>query len=249
METKSIRLDNLHVNDLKIYQDTNGFCFGTDAVLLSWFCRRKIFNQPIDLCSGNGIIPLLFSVGNYEKIIGVEIQKDQVDLANKSIKLNNLSDRIKIINEDIRNINQKNMLNSGELKKGYFDLVSVNPPYSPQNTGAVSAGGKGIARTEQECSLEDVIMAADYLLKTSGRFCMVNKPSRLTDIMFLMRKYKIEPKVMLTVISQKGKDPSMVLIEGKKNSRAGIILEEPIYIYDDKGHYTPLLQKIYGRKD
>ncbi|MDF2685385.1 MAG: trmNF [Clostridia bacterium] len=241
---ETIRLDDLHLNNLKIYQNTEGFCFGTDAVLLSWFASKKKFNNAVDLCTGNGVVPLLLSVNScFKTAIGVEIQEAQVSLANESVALNNLQDKIKIINGDVKDI--KNLLPSCNV-----DLVTVNPPYSPSGSGFIAQGAKSLARAEIFCTLKDVISAAAYLLKSGGRFCIVHKPERMVDIFYTMRESGIEPKTLLLVIPRKGKEPVLILTEGKKDGKPGVVVEKPLFIYEeDQGNiYTKELKEIYKQQ-
>lgn len=224
----SKRLDDLKVHGLMIYQDSDLFCFGTDAVLLADFCRRKKYNNAVDLCCGNGIIPLLLSYGCDGIIYGVEISESSVNLAKESVLYNGLYGKIDIINVDIRSINEKNTV----LPLSSFDLVSVNPPYSAENSGKVAEGQRGVARTESFGLLENIIKAASRLLKSGGRFCMVNRPERLADIFYFMRKHKIEPKILQTVETAPDRKPSLVLIEGKKDAKCGLVIECSVELYD-----------------
>jgi tRNA1Val (adenine37-N6)-methyltransferase len=240
----NVRLDDLNLNNLKIYQNTEGFCFGTDAVLLSWFASKKKFYNAVDLCTGNGVVPLLLSVNPcFRTAAGVEILKEQTDLANESVVLNNLQNKIKIINGDVKDI--KNLLPSANA-----DLVTVNPPYSASGSGLVAKGVKSLARTEISCTLQDVVSAASYLLKNGGRFCIIHKPERMTDIFCTMRQYGIEPKTLLLVIPRKGKEPVLILVEGKKDGKPGITVEKPLFIYEENqgSIYTGELKEIYKQQ-
>ena len=54
------RIDDLEFKNLKIIQDTNGFCFGIDSVLLSDYAKNiKKGSKVIDLGTGTGIISIL----------------------------------------------------------------------------------------------------------------------------------------------------------------------------------------------
>lgn len=224
----SVRLDDLKIRGLMIYQDSDLFRFGTDAVLLADFCRRKKYKNAVDLCCGTGVIPLLLADGCNGKIYGVEISQEASFLAEKSVAYNNLEEKIQIVNADLKTVNEKDP----PLPLAFFDLVSVNPPYSPENSGKIASGHRGLARTEGGCSLEDVISAASRLLKYGGRFCMVNRPERLADIFCLMRKYGIEPKVLKPVETAENRKPELILAEGKKGAAPGLIFEAPAKIYD-----------------
>ena len=224
------RLDDLVVHGLKIYQDNALFRFGTDAVLLADFIRERRYNNAVDLCSGNGVIPLLLSHGCKGKIVGVEISEKAFLLAEKSAEYNGLSEKITFINADVRKINTK----ESPLCASAFDLVSVNPPYYAENSGFVADGERGNARTEEEGLLEEIIKAAGRLLKSGGRFCMINRAERLCDVMFLMRKYKVEPKIMKLAETSESRPSSLFLIEGRKDAKPGLLFEKPYLLYKNR---------------
>ena len=223
------RLDDLMLGGLKIYQESDLFSFGTDAVLLADFCRRKKYKKAVDLCTGNGVIPLLLSRENVSEIFGVEISEISSSLAKESVEYNRLSDRIKIINADLREIIKSEDI----LPWGAFDLVSVNPPYFRDGSGKEADGLKKIARSEKECTLEDVILSSEKLLKSGGRFCIINRSERLSEIFYLMKKHRIEPKVLTPVETAKDRRPTLVLVEGKKDGKEGLLYEKPINLFEN----------------
>lgn len=237
------RIDDLEFNNLKIIQNKNGFCFGIDAVLLSDFAKNiKEGSNVIDLGTGTGIISILLSKKtNLNKIIGVEVQKEVYDMASRSVKLNDLENKIEIINE--------NILNLGSIfKKNSFDAIVTNPPYKKQNTGIVNEKeNKLISRHEILANLEDFIKVSSELLKDKGDFFMVHRPDRLVDICSLMRNYKIEPKEIRLVFSNKNNPPKMVLIKGVKNAKEYLKFRENLYIYKDNNVYTDEILRIYGK--
>jgi tRNA1(Val) A37 N6-methylase TrmN6 len=241
-----VTLEDLHIGDLKIYQNAEGFRFGTDSVLLAWFARRKKFSFAADLCSGNGIIPLLLSVAPHNKIVGAEILEEQSLLFDRSIKLNDLQDHIFSVNADIREISPKCPDKFEHLIPSGFDLVTVNPPYFDPSRGITAEGMKKGARSETDCTLADAVVAAKHLLKHGGRLCMVHKPERLADIFETFRLNNIEPKELLPVISVVGKKPEIILIEGRKGGGKELTMHPPLYITDKDGLYTPEICSIYG---
>lgn len=200
----------------RIIQREDGFKFGTDAVLLSDFANIKPSDVVMDLCTGTGIIPLLIHQKKKPKhICALEIQEEVFTLAQKSIELNNLTDDIKIIKGDLKDIKTICEANS-------FTVVTCNPPYMINDTGKKNINDfKTISRHEVMCTLEDVIVCASYLLGSGGRFFMVHRPERLCDIFYYMRKHRLEPK-RLELIGEKD-NPSLVLIEGQKDRKPGLI--------------------------
>lgn len=239
---KDESIDDLQLNGLQLIQKEQGFRFGVDAVLLSHFANVKKKHRVIDLCTGTGIVSFLV-YGKYkpQEVIGLEIQDDMVEMANRSSKLNDTSDIVKFVQGDLKN---KALLDS----LGRFDVVTVNPPYKLNNAGILNPNDKlAIARHEIMCNLEDVIVSARRLLKDNGRMFIVHRPERLADIFGLMRKYKIEPKRVRLVQPNTKKAPNIVLVEGQRDGGAFLKWEETLYVYDDNGNYSEEINRIYGR--
>lgn len=240
---KNERIDDLEFNNLKIIQNKQGFCFGIDSILLSNFAKNiKNNSRIIDLGTGTGIINILLSAKtNASELIGVEIQKDVADMAKRSVELNNLNHKIKILNTNILEV--KNI-----YKKNSFDVVVSNPPYKKINTGLINKNDKKmISRHEITASLNDFIHIASYLLKDYGEFYMVHRPERLVDIFSIMREEKIEPKKIQFVYPNKNKKANLILIKGVKKGNAFLEYDNNLYIYDANGNYTDEILKIYNK--
>lgn len=227
------RIDDLAINNLKIIQNTDWFCYGTDAVLLANFAHIIPGEVAVDLCSGNGIIPILLSAkSKAEKIIGVEIQSECVSLAKRSIELNNLTDKVEFVCADIKNI-------SGHFSAESVASVTCNPPYMSGEWGFVSPTDiKAVARHEILMNLDDLMKASSYILKFGGYFNMVHRAERLCDIFCAMRKHNIEPKRVMFVHSKMDKAPKLVLIEGMKGAKPSMKIMDPLCIYDDNGDFS-----------
>lgn len=237
------RIDDLEFKNLKIIQNKEGFCFGMDSILLSDFAKEMRHHAKVlDLGTGTGIISILLcGKTDLKKVIGVEIQKEVAEMASRSIQLNDLQDKFEIINENILNLNNI-------YKKQSFDVIVTNPPYKKKNTGIINEKEKKIiSRHEITANLEDFIKIAKDLLKDNGEFYMVHRPERLVDILNLMRKYKIEPKILRFVYSDKNKEPKLILIKGVKNGKPFLKVEKNLYIYDENGKYTEEILKIYHK--
>jgi tRNA1Val (adenine37-N6)-methyltransferase len=235
------RLDDLQRNDLRIIQDPDRFCFGMDAVLLSGFAAAPEGGRVLDLGTGTGIIPILMSAKTpASELVGLEIQADSADMAKRSVRLNDLDSKIKIVQGDIKEAGQI-------FDAASFDVVTSNPPYMIGGHGLQNPDSpKAIARHEVLCDLEDVIKAAARCLKSGGKFYMVHRPFRLAEIMVVMHEYRLEPKRMQLVYPYADKEPTMVLIEGARGGRPRLTVEKPLIIYEAPGKYTPEIYDIYG---
>ena len=234
------RIDDLMRDGLKLIQNTDIFCFGMDAVLLSTYAKAGKYDRVLDLGTGNGIIPVLMQSKNPgSTYTALEIQENSADLAIRNVELNNLSDRISVVKGDIKEASRL----FGEAS---FNVVTSNPPYMNENHGIVNPdSAKAIARHEILCSLEDVVREAGKCLKSKGKMYMVHTPNRLVDIFDTMRRHHLEPKRMRLVYPYVNKAANMVLIEAVKGGNSQLIVEEPLIVYKEDGTYTDALLKMY----
>ncbi len=233
------RIDDLQYKGLKIIQNTEGFCFGVDSVLLTEFARDMKKNKTIvDLGTGTGIIGILLSKKvEASKIMGVEIQKDVANMAKKSVELNNLQNIMQILNEDVKKLS---------LEKNSFDYVVTNPPYKKKGTGIINREDKQIiSRHETTVNLEEWIKVASQLLKDNGAIYMVHRPERLNEIIENLRKYRLEPKRIRFVYPKINKNSNLVLIKAVKYANSFLKVEKPLIIYNEDGTYTDEILKIY----
>ena len=231
------RIDNLQYNNLKIIQNTKGFCFGIDSILISDFAKEIRKNSiGVDLGTGTGVISILLTAKtNLYKIYGVEIQADVAEMAKRSIELNHMQNKVEIIN-----------INLNEIEEGEGNKKLQRE----SETGKVNKSQyKYISRHELTANLEDFIRTSKYLLKDRGSLYMVHRPERLADIIILMRKYKIEPKRVRFVHSKINKEPTLILIKGVKNANPFLKIEKPLIIYNENGKYTDEIYEIYNMKN
>ncbi len=238
MASRKERTEALAKN-LNIYV-SEAHIFTSDAIVLASFCAPRHKDKCCDLGTGNGIIPLLWQRDFKPKeIVGVELSETAVELFTKTLTENNLTDKIKLVHNDLRSL-------KGVLPNEYYDIVSINPPYKKLGTGIVNEGEDyKNARHEFTCTLEDASEAAALLLKFGGRFCICQRPERLPDIFAAMRKFKIEPKSMREVIQRIGKEPSLVLVEGKKGSAPGFRIQKPLILENSDGEYTEEAEELF----
>lgn len=163
-------------------------------------------------------------------------------MAKRSIILNKLENKFKIINSNVKEIDQI-------LECNYFDVVVTNPPYKKIQTGKVNENEKKlISRHEVKADLDDFINSSNKMLKSKGEFYMVHRPDRLVDIIEILRKYKLEPKELKLVYPNRNKGPNMILIKAVKNAKPFLKVLEPLYVYNVDGSYTDEILKIYNKK-
>ena len=243
---KNERIDDLGINDLKIIQNKEYFCFGTDSVLLANFVKSENSNNVIlDLCSGSGVIPIILSAKKkYKKIFGVELQSEMFD---RNIKINNLEDSIISINENVKNIKDIRKKITSIMEKDKIDIITCNPPYKEIGTGLTTNHDvKTIAKCEVMCNLEDIFITSSKLLGKGGKLYLVHKPERLSDLIYFGRKYNLEAKEIRFVYPKINKKPSIVLISYRKDGGNETKVLEPLIEYNDDMSYTDEIYRIYG---
>ncbi|SCT34374.1 tRNA1(Val) (adenine(37)-N6)-methyltransferase [Staphylococcus caeli] len=233
------RLDYLIKENLRIIQNDEVFSFSTDALLLGHLTKIKKQDVIMDLCSGNGVIPLLLSHKGNNTIDAIEIQEQLVDMAKRSITYNQLDDRICMYHMDLKEAHK-------QFKPSQYSVVTCNPPYFKVNQlHQHQKNAHKIARHEIMCTLEDCCMAARHLLKQGGRFMVVHRAERLMDVLSSMRTYQIEPKKLYFVYSKQNKVAQTIVVEGRKGGNQGLDIQPPFYIYNQDGAYTEEMREVY----
>lgn len=239
----SERIDDLQRKGYKIIQNPEKFCFGMDAVLLSSFAIVREGENVLDMGTGTGIIPILLEAKTEGKhFTGLEIQSESAKMAGRSVALNNLCEKIDIVEGDIKEA-------TSIFGKNIFNVVTVNPPYMNDLHGIKNPDmPKAIARHEVLCTLDDVVREASGVLKQNGRLYMVHRPHRLVEIIQAMKNYKLEPKRIRFVHPYEDKEANMVLIEALKGGKSMVKIEKPLIVYKDVNVYTEELLEMYGNE-
>ena len=237
------RMDDLQINGYEIIQHPGKFCFGMDAVLLSNFARVKKGESVLDLGTGTGIIPILLTAKTEgDRFVGLEIQAESADMAQRSVIHNHLESKVDIVIGDIKEA-------ASIFGSASFDVITTNPPYMIGQHGIANpSDAKAIARHEVLCTLEDILRESARILKPKGRFYMVHRPFRLAEIMSKMIEVGIEPKRMRMVHPFIDKEPNMVLIEGVRGGNSRMTIEKPLVVYKEVGIYSDELLGEYGLK-
>ncbi|QAY68535.1 tRNA1(Val) (adenine(37)-N6)-methyltransferase [Paenibacillus protaetiae] len=220
------RIDDLMTDTgLHIIQSREVFSFSLDAVLLARFATIPKKGKLLDLCTGNGVIPLLLTTRTEATIDGVEIQPRLADMARRSVQMNGLEHRVTIIEEDLRQFSKR--------INGQYDAVTVNPPYMAADSGDHNDNEHySIARHEVHCTLEDVIEACSRAVRTGGKVSMVHRPSRFIDIVETMRKWRLEPKRIQFIHPKKDKEANMVLIEAIRDGKPELKVLPSVVVYE-----------------
>jgi len=230
------------IRDIKVYQNKQGYRFSIDALLLSSFVNMRHAENIADLGTGSGIIGLLLA-RKYPgaKVLLVELQKSLYALAERNIVLNNMEERVEVLLADIKDMKETAQPRS-------YDLVVSNPPFRKPATGCLSLGEeKAVARHELKLELADLAEAASHLLKARGRFCMIFHPERLFEVIDKLRINRLEPKRIRFVHNDINAVSKILLIEAVKDGRAGIKVEPPLFMYNEKGEYTAEVSEMYGK--
>lgn len=232
------RLD--YVNDsLSLIQRTDAVTFGTDALLLAAYADRR-GGRGLELGAGTGIISLLLlSRGKIDSAVAIEAQADFAELTRRNAELNGLADRLLSVNSDLR------FYKSADT----YDIVYTNPPYMKADSGkSCAADSKSIGRHELLGDIHDFCEAGKRLVRFGGSFLAVYRPERLAELLSAMRECSIEPKRLTLVHADSASSPSIVLVEGRRGGKPGMLVTRPLFIYTDGSHteYSPDMHYING---
>lgn len=233
------------INDLldfnkKIIQDTDYFNFSLDSVLLVNFCDIRKNYKIIDICSGNCPIPLMLESKVNNKIYACEIQKEIYELGLESIKINNLEDKIELLNMDAKELTKK-------FETDTFDLITCNPPYFKLNDKSIKNDNniKSNARHELLINLEDIFKISRKLLKNNGKLVMVHRTERLDEIIELSKKYNLNIKRIQFIYPKENEESNMIIIEAHKNGKEGLKVLPPIIVHDSNGNYKKEIEEMF----
>lgn len=232
----------LGYENIKIIQNEEMFRFSLDSVLLANFIEARHAKKIVDLGTGNAPIPLFLTLKTKAQIIGVEIQEDVYHLANESVKLNNFTEQITILLDDLKGIYQK-------IGANVFDIVCCNPPYFKYESESLTNKNDflTIARHEVLVTLIDVVSESTKLLVDGGKFYMVHRVSRLPEIVKVLEEHKFGIRRMQFIYSKvTNKKAMMFLVEARKNKKSDLQVLEPIYVYDENNQYTPQVLEIFN---
>lgn len=217
------------INNLTVIQRNDYQNYTLDSRLLSDFCKiNRHVKKILDIGTGNGILPLLLSEKSKADITGIEILKVSADLAKKNIKINELNNRIKIIEGDVKD--WRSFFRTDE-----FDQIITNPPFFKYNGNLKQMNDLeqlSAARHEYHIKLEEIIKISSKLLKNRAYFTMVHRSERLAEILELLVKYRLEPKRIKFCYTKKDTPAKILLIEAVKGSDKGLIVESPIVFKD-----------------
>ncbi len=237
----SMTTDTFFNGRVRVNQDRSGYRFSIDAVLLAYYARPRPDDKIIDLGTGCGIIPVILAHRHPGiTLYGIEVQKTLAEIASLNAKENRMSDRITIIEKDLK-------LLESQMVSGPVDLVVSNPPYRRVRSGRINFDPqRAIARHEITATLLDVVQAAHRVLRNSGRLVMIFPAERIIDLIFQMRSSSIEPKHLQMVYSEITMGATLVLIEGRKGGRPGMKVDPPLTIYHQDGSYTDAVLKMFA---
>lgn len=221
-------LDSLSIGGLRFLQSESGYRYSLDPILLARFVEVKKRARVVDLGTGCGILPLLLArLSDAVECVGIELQPELAGRAARNVELNSLSERVHVWQGDIRAIRDT-------FPASHFDLVVSNPPYRQLDSGKIAPNDeRAAARHELAGGLADFVTAAGWLLKNGGSFAVIYLVERLPELMAEMVARKIEPKRLRMVHPRQGEAARMVLLEGRKGGRPGLLVEKPLYIYEN----------------
>lgn len=235
------RLDDLQCDGLKILQYTNGYCFTSDAVLLANTVKCNNGDTIVDFGCGNGVISLLLTAKTpCKNIIGIELQKQVAQLAKQNVELNNLQERVEIINDDIANAPQI-------LGKESVQVVVCNPPYFANSSGEKRENPQvALSRHESACTLEEIIKSASKILKFGGQFYMIHKTTRMAEVITYCSQNQLIPKTLTLIYPKITKKADTFVLTCKKCGKHSLAVEK-LVVYEENGEMTQEAKAMYNK--
>ena len=234
------RIDQLHSSGIKIIQSPSVFAFSLDAVLLANFAEVNRKSRVVDLAAGNGAVGLFVARRTEQQVTLVELQPRLADMAERSVALNGLEDRVDVVNADLADT-------WDYVAKDSVDVVTCNPPYFKVRPGDVQNPNTALAlaRHELRTNFDTVAQISAGLLKTGGKAFIVHRPDRLEELLHTLSVHQLAPKRIRFVYPKAGKEANMVLIEARRSGReGGVRILPPLLVYGPDGEYTDEVARL-----
>jgi tRNA1Val (adenine37-N6)-methyltransferase len=234
------RIDRLGYQGLRIIQNPAKFKFTVDAFLLAGFVAPGPEHRVIDLGTGGGVLPLLLAgQDRVRDVWGLEIQPELAEMAERSVKLNRLADRVTILRGDLRVLSQEINLNA-------FDYVIANPPFFPVKKGVTPANAAlAQAKFELSCTLTEVVSAAGRLVKGNGRVALIYPAERLAELMAALIRQHLTPKLLCLLHPRPGANANLALVQARPGGKAGLTVLPPLYVYGPDQEYSEPMRRIF----
>ncbi len=238
-----VTLDTMFHGRLSCRQHRRGYRFSIDSLLAARFCRPAHGDHVLDLGAGCGIIGLILAHLRPDLLItSLELQGSLARLARGNISDNGFAERMRLIEADLKHIDQV-------LPRASCDLVVSNPPYRRLGSARLDASNpeRAHARHELSSALHDVIDAAAWAVRDRGAVVLVLPAGRTAEACALLRQTRLEPKRLRPVSScPADKSARLILIEAVKDGGAGLELLPALHIFNSPGGgYTPEMQAWY----
>lgn len=252
--SESETIEDLGRKGFSLIQKKTGFRYGEDTVFLAWFAaqtlsRTRRRQKAAELGANCGAASILLAARRESVVIdGMEIQPEAARVFARNIALNGLEGRVSSIPMDIRDLGkQKN-----GIGKASYDLVFFNPPYHVPGRGPLTNREKEStelleARFEMNGTFEDFARAAEWLLLPQGKAVLVQRASRLPEVLYYFEKYRIEPSRLRFIHTRPDKPAILFMLSGQKNARpGGFQVMPPFIIYGEDHSYTDEMKSIYS---
>jgi len=230
-------IDALLNRRVQVEQPKKGFRIAIDTILLAAAVKARVGERVLDLGCGVGGAMLALAARVHKLAIdGLEIQPELVELCQKNIQRNNLTETLQVIKGDVIHL-------PGEVLFLY-DHVMINPPYHEADKHDASPdASKSIANTEAPAKsghmspLEMWVISAARCLKQSGIMVMIHRADRLDEILGYMKPMFGDVEI-LPLLPKVGEEAKRVVIRARKGEGATPIPCRPLALHRPSEGYT-----------
>ncbi|MCL1830186.1 MAG: methyltransferase [Oscillospiraceae bacterium] len=222
------------LKNMTVVVTDSDFLIDSDGPLLASFVKHKVGNQLLDLCTGNGIVPLwLIDRGFSGEVVALDIQQQAVSLLKASVKINRLNNLL-VIQQDLR----------GYVSEQKYDIICCNPPYFDLDTTLQSPNPKRRISRSSGSTIKQVTDCVTRNLKADGRFYCCFPASRMKHLFSVLYSSCLNPTRIQLVRYTETHKPWLLLLESAIGSKENLQLL-PDIIVERNGHRNPYFDDIY----
>lgn len=212
---------------VRLYQPKHGYRAGVDPVLLAAAVPAISGQRVLEFGCGSGPASLCLGARvDGLALTGVELQPEYAELAVKNAAKNDTV--FEIITADLRAL-------PADIRNRQFDHVIMNPPYYDRSASSKALDDGRDTGRGGDTPLADWITIGAKRLAPKGYLTMIQRIDRLPESLAAAHQC-LGSLVVRPIAARLNREPSLFILQARKNGRAAFRLSPPFIMHDGLEH-------------